>query len=352
MKNLNLNELLEVEISKRTQLLDEKLENKVTQVNELKKQLYSQDRKINKLEDKTKENKNSIKFIQQFRSAFKRLKEEKTDDYTTPLNRIRFDYISKLLFDFFSIKKEHKWVASYHDSASLNTLCLNLALNYYSNKEILIDIINILFDKENKEITKVINNFVMPYDYNKNELIALIKRIESHTNGSYNYISEFWLRGDAKFSNVPYNLVLQNKLTIEDEIFNILINSIESKISDFYYLYEVAKYQNLSDIQMQRLGETLISTSTSYYKYTEIEDFISTNLINFTDKTIEYFLTLATTDNQFRIFHWTKFPKKHQIGFLIKKSYTEISKFFNERSCNWTKEEQEDFYKLYFKNKS
>jgi hypothetical protein len=174
----------------------------------------------------------------------------------------------------------------------------------------------------------------------------LLTKIDSHTNGSYIPVDNYW---DLKLNNIPYSLVLSNPVLLEDDVFNVLVNSVDKQISEFYYLYEVYKFQsNLTLNQIQKLGKTIMKLKDYYFKYQEVESFISNNLINFEDETLDFCFNRITNDNQYKLFHWEKFPVKYQTKYLMDKPLNIILKLFNEYSCKWTLEEKDLFLQKYY----
>jgi hypothetical protein len=351
-ENISLDELLENRVSEETENLTEEIEKKSLRISELNTFLVEKDEKITSLENDIKSASNMLLFADKIKEKYKLIKRipETEDNYEQSELYLKYKYISNVLSEVFEIKAEYEYYNPGYSHFGL--LALNLAINYYKHKTILIALINVLYDcsSERTKIVGTITDFIMPYNYTEKELIPLLKKIDSHTNGCYDRISSYWVESGGKLKNIPYNLLLKNPLISKPDIFIILIESIKKEILNFSYLYSIAKHQQFSKEQIQELGETLININPCYLKYREIENFINTNIKDFNKKTLDHFYNLITSDNQYKTFHWEIFPVEYQYKFLLNKNIEDVLKIITEYSCKWTIEEKDIFLKEYYSN--
>lgn len=268
---------------------------------------------------------------------------ETSDNFARTIQHNQYLFIEKILINLFNIKPE--LTGLYGDGA----LWTNLIVNFYGNKLTLLKVLNLLLPDNHYKPTTIerVTNFRMPYDYTKPEVIDFLTNLKSCTNGAYFGVNRYWIEYGAGRQNLPYNLIYMSKHITEPDVFRLIIEQIEKQRSNYYYLYALPKYKALTDEQVQRLGETLLTITKDKLEYEEVKSFISNNLCKFNDKTLEYFYSKAQSDNQYRHSHWQRFPVRYQQRFLMEKSFKEVQTILNDSSCRWSDEQKETFLRAY-----
>lgn len=252
----------------------------------------------------------------------------------------QYDFIKSIMKTLFGIEEAYKFYQF--------GLALNLAINFYDHKKLLIPILEILNDIDYMGRNKVIpyiTEFRMPYGYTHERILKYVKNPHYNTNGAFG-ISQYWNGGDI---NLPHDLLLKNPVVMESDIWAELIKTVNGPLSDRVYLYAVYKYQNLDAEKIQELGRTLIGKINRLKSDSIIGKFIKVNLYSFDNDTIDYLYTLISSDNQFKLLHWGNFPIKWQKKHLMNKNIEEVIKLFSNYSCKWTIEEKDSFLKEYYK---
>lgn len=260
----------------------------------------------------------------------------------------QYMFIKTIMFTFFGISEQYGgWKSSRGDG----TLKAYLAVNFYNNKDIVVNLLKIL-KSDSKDDIQFIDNFVMPYDYPKEKVLEYVKSPQYNTNGCIFDVSNFWIESGCGKSNMPHSLIMKSPHIVSEDVFSELINSINKKVSEYNWLFSVGKYnENISENQIQMLGECLITTPTSRWSFDNVSEFISKNLVSFNKTTLDFLYSKISDDNQFRMLHWEKFPVEYQYLYLMDKPIKQILKLLENYSCKWTDEEKEVFLKQYFLNK-
>ena len=147
---------------------------------------------------------------------------------------------------------------------------------------------------------------------------------------------------------MPHDLIMKNPFILEKDVFDVLINSINKKASNYYYLFSLPIHnKNISEDQIIKMGECLKGLPLSVLDYADVKQFINNNLKLFNNNTLDYLYSLTKSDNQFNTLHWEKFPDKYQMKFLKSKDMNEVLKILTNYSCTWTIEQKESFLKEY-----
>jgi len=339
--DIDLNEVVSKEVKQKI----ERLESRIVELQKNKIELRGQILGYKNSESKYLNfNELSILIHEQFQSI--KSTPETSGSSEKPKSYNRLVYIRDVMNNLFGIKPKYG-IMGHRD------VCFwqNLAVSFYDHKEVLCNVLKICVGNEGNDVwsTNSINNiksFVMPYDRDKEYVLKYIKAPHYCTNGAIFGMSEFYVRGELK-SNIPHDLILKNPNAIKSDLFNELLKTIKDKKSNYYYLYAIARFNTLTGLQTKELGETLINLPDASLGYDEPKKFITSNLLKFNKKTLDYLFEKTTTDNQYKMFHWGKFPVKYQHKYLMDKDFDFIQKTINNYSCEWTSIEKQDFLKKY-----
>lgn len=339
MKTLqfDLNELVSKEIGLKIESLEKRLE-------QSQKIIQEKNTQICDLQKKVKKSETVLSIIDFLRTKYSEIKEGIHDkgDWYDSRAKLKFLFIEKIMLNFYGISKEaNGWLSS----RSCGSLAGYLAVNYYKNKQQVIDLLKV-FGDDDKSVN-FIESFKMPYDYPKEDAVNYVKDPKYNTNGCIFGISQYWVESGCGKSNMPHSLIQMNPLILEDDVFSELINSINKKVSNFYYLFGLPEYNRPSEKQIQLMGETLIDMPTKHFKEDTIKRFIKNNLCKFNDKTLDYLYGLTTAENQFSLLHWENFPTEYQMKYLNSLPFDKVWVTLNNYSCKWTTDDKEKFLKKY-----
>jgi hypothetical protein len=346
-----MNDLLELDLN---DIVTKKIKKEIEFLNEQLKSSRKKNYKlVAEIEDSKKEIKNSDNIIFLFnylKKQFSKIKEGEhdTNNWYDSKQKNQYIFIKKILSNFFNVKQEYNGWLSHRNDGQLK---VNLAVNYYSNKQIVINLLKILMDDYYDKII-FIETFKMPFDYTKDEVIKYVEAPRYNTNGCIYGISEYWINTGAGKSCMPHDLIMKNPYILEEDIFKLLIKTIKEKRGEYYYLFALPQYNNnITQKQINQLGECLLVLDKTKLKYNPIQQFIIDNLKIFNTKTLNFLYKFISSNNQFKTFDWQKFPNEYQMKFLKKKNIEEVLKIIMDYTCTWTLKEKEDFLKDYLKNK-
>lgn len=336
----DLNDIVSKQVSKKI----EGLENRISQL---------QDKNI-ALTDKVLVAENKLNNVSSLSFLFDYLREEfsnivatpkvKDDSYGKCKAYNQFMFIHNILLYIFNISPEYK---GWYGQRAEGNLRAHLAVNYYSNKEILISLLKILKSDWQYDV-KFIESFQMPFDYSKDKVINFVNSPKYNTNGCIQDISEYWINRGAGIENMPYSLMFKNPHILEEDVFTSLIETINRRRDNYHYLFALPVHNSqISKEQIERLGECLTKLVHEVFSYSDVELFIKNNFHNFNKTTLDYLATLVDFDNHYRNFHWERFPTEYQMRFLERKSFDEVLKILTNYSCKWTVEEKESFLTEY-----
>ena len=187
----------------------------------------------------------------------------------------------------------------------------------------------------------------MPFNYSEEDVIKYVTNPHYNTNGSIFGISSYWIERGAGKSNTPHNLIMQNPYILKDDVFELLIKSLQDKVSNYYYLFALPEYNsNISETQIELMGECLLGIPERCFRYDGIKKFISDNTKFFNKKTLDC-LYEYISDNQFKLLHWESFPEEYQMIYLKSKSLEDVLYLFANNSCRWTMKRKDSFLKEY-----
>lgn len=336
---VDLNDIVSKRIESKISSLENDLE-KLKNANSLKSS------EVIKLNNVIKKNETSLFLLNHLRSEFSQIKATSKDgdsSWFDSKEKNQFLFIENCLQNILNVAKEAK---GWYCHGSDGFLKSHLAINYYSNKEVVINLLKAL--GVDCETIAFINSFKMPYDYSKEDVVEYVKFPKYNTNGYIFGISQYWINSGAGKSNMPHDLIMQNPFILEAEVFELLLNSIDKKAGEYYYLFALPKYnKNITKNQIQRLGERLINLKKDVINYDVVKNFIENNLKKFNEKTLDFLYQNIRSGNQFNTLHWENFPNNYQMKFLKSKSLDEVLKILTDYSCQWTVEEKYIFLKEY-----
>ena len=136
-----------------------------------------------------------------------------------------------------------------------------LILLYYDNRDLVFDILDLF----NIYYPHSLKNLILPRDYSKDEIEAIIKNVDRkmiNTNGCYfkdNF--GFWLS-----DRVPLQEVFKNP-RIKDCI-DIIIDKLKDDTYSYYsYLFEVTNYQDFSEDVILDLAKHLPENPDKFHSY-------------------------------------------------------------------------------------
>ena len=334
---IDLNELASKQIAEKIGSLEEEL-------NKTKSKNSEQCREITKFKKQVDDSKIALGLLYYLRDEFAKIKQSNDDGsgWFDSKQKNQFLFIESIFLNIFNIKKEaNGWYCSRNDGS----LATHLAVNFYSKKEIVIDLLKIIMADCSKEVS-FIKSFKMPFDYTKEEVIQYVKNPQYNTNGCIFGIGEYWIEYGAGKNNMPHDLIMKSPFILENDVFEILINSINKRVSNYHYLFALPKHnKNISKEQLIVMGECLMSINASILSYDVVSVFILENLKNFNSKTLDFLYTMIRSDNQYKTLHWEKFPNEYQMRFLKEKPLDEVLKLLTNYSCTWTIEQKSVFLK-------
>ncbi len=348
--NIDLNEIVSKEIV-------EKFKSYEKQIYNLEEKLTKSKSNEDKLLKKVEKSETLINLVNYLKDTYSKIKgtpKDKDGYGEKSKERNQFEFIEKILLTFFNITPEYKGWTYIHCGGG--TLKVQLVINYYSNKEILINLLKVLLPENdslffNNNIISFIESFKMPFHWSKQDVLEYVKSPKYNTNGAIYGISSFWIEAGAGKSNMPHDLIMSNKHILESDIFNELLSTIKTKRSaDYHYLFALPKYNsNITKEQIIQLGECLLVLTKDKLFYDHIKEFIGTNIMNFNNETLDYLYTFINSDNQYKTTYWENFSHNYQMKFLMSKPIDELLKILTSYNNKWTNEEKEEFLKKYFK---
>ena len=341
MENLldvDLNDFVTKKVTKKIKSLEKQLKDS----NDKNYDLYNQ---INNLKKEVDASKITLTLLHYLRDEFAKIKcgESDSGGWYDSKEKNQFVFIKKILLNVFNIKEEY---GGWKSCRSYGTLGLYLAINYYNHKEVLINLIKTLIPDYFK-IVSVIESFKMPYDYTKDEVISYVENPLYNTNGCIFGGSEYWVESGATLkTNMPHDLIMKNPHILEDDVFEMLLETIYKRSSHYYYLFALPEYnKNISDKQIILLGEALIDLGKNVLEYDNVKKFINDNIKKFSNRTLDFLFQFIQYENNYGMFYWATFPNEYQMKFLFDKKLNEVLRILN--NCTWSLEEKENFLKRY-----
>lgn len=335
---IDLNEVANEAISKKINDLEAENDLLGTDIAALKSQL----RTVNKKFEEYKSNSKLVMTVfQNIRNTYAALKSapETRDSYAKSLDMVKYEFIRDIMLFIFGVKEAHGYVKG--------SLGRNLAANFYDNKNDVISILDLLGQEENhfQSVQSKIREFVHPKDFTKEQVMKYAKSPNYNTNGNHNGYDPL-----IKGYGIPHDMIQSNPIMIEDDVFTEVIESIRNRRGTYNLLFDMHKNASLSDSQIKLMGDLVPVLLLEKRKSDEMTRFTEKNLHKFNDSTIRVlFDNYASKDNQFKTFHWEKFPVKYQHEYLLKRPIQEVLGVISHYSCSWSDKEKDEFLKRYYR---
>jgi hypothetical protein len=336
---IDLNEIASREIA-------EKIESLESDLKEARRTINDQLAAIASLKKKEAGAKAITFLLDHLRNEFLSIERGQSDSggYYDSKQKNQYLFMEKALMHVFGIKREttrdtNGWYSSRSDGA----LAPYLAVNFYHNKDVVINLLQVLMPNCEKEIS-FIRTFQMPYDYPKEAVLRYVKAPKHNTNGCIFGMSEYWFNSGAGESNMPHDLIMKSPFITEDDVFKALLDTIKRKAGESHYLFALPKHnKSVSPEQIAAMGEQLLSLSEAVLGYEPVNNFIVENLKAFNSKTLDFLYGKIQLDNQFKTLHWEKFPNEYQMRFLKEKSLGEVLSVLSRQGCTWTEGQKKAF---------
>lgn len=329
---IDLNEFLSKEIAKKITGLENQIKN-------LKSEKTDYVNKVYDLENKIKESKISLNLLSKLRDEFSAI----TNTRNSSKQENQFDFIEKIMLYLFGVKKEY---AGWYCVGDGGKLAPHLAINYYSNKKVLIDLLKMIKQNPENEIS-FIKSFKMPFDYDKKDVIEFIEYLPTNPGGYFG-VSSYWVElSFAGKSNIPYDLIMANKHILDKDVFSLLLNTIKSKRNKYELLYELPKYNpNCTEKQIEAMGEMLIGEK-KFESRSVISRFAKSNMQSFNNETLDHLFKFIEGSNNYRDLYYTNFPFEYQKRFLMDKNISYVLEQLKGSELKWTEEQKETFLKKF-----
>ncbi|MFB5758899.1 hypothetical protein [Paenibacillus medicaginis] len=171
--------------------------------------------------------------------------------------------------------------------------------------------------------------FKLPFDYNENELDLIFEKLgrmyvcngclfSGNMGFFYKEISRH--KGDlsdlltkSSYSEIPWNLLLQNKLLVTDKFFNKIIDSLSKGATNSTYFFRIQDYQQISEDQVVSMFNYLPKGNF----YDDHKRFIENNkkIIKMKPELADKFKE-KINDNQYSAFYYLNYPLHMQIEFV------------------------------------
>ncbi|PHA03035.1 hypothetical protein COE51_01445 [Bacillus pseudomycoides] len=204
-------------------------------------------------------------------------------------------------------------------------LWFNLLVTYYDERERIFTLMD-MFEIGYPQWAKT---FKLPFDYNENELDLVFKYmgkmyvcngcIFEHNMGFYfEYQNRYSGSLERLFSKesyveIPWNLLLQNKLLTSEKYFDKIVDSLSKNRSHSEYFFRIQDYQTISEEQVIKMFPYLPKSNL----YDIHKRFINNN-INILKHRIDLAEQLKSkiNDNQHSTFCYLNYPLDMQIEFV------------------------------------
>jgi hypothetical protein len=231
-------------------------------------------------------------------------------------------------------------------------LWFKLLVAYYEDKENLFILMD-LFDIQYPDVAK---NIKMPYDYNEKELDLIFKYMGKMyvCNGCiYDDNIGFWYREfrsanfnleelfkKSSYVEIPWQLLLKNKLLSTDKYFEKILNSLKKKESHAHYFFTIQTYQPISIEQSSQMAKYLPKSNL----YDVHKEFINNNkdIIKNNQDLAEFFID-NINDNQYSTFYYLNYPLEIQKDFIRKYKNTYYKQLDLIKRMSISKEEKLEF---------
>ena len=225
-----------------------------------------------------------------------------------------------------------------------------LIFEQYNNK---CDILNIC-DMLNIEYPEWYINYKMPYDYDINTVKLFLKKLSSaYVTNSCIYennigffsrninryqCNENELIKNEMYHDIPWQLFLKNKLLLNDDIWNIILDKINKEADNSYYFFAIDLYQKLDNNKLKQLFDLAINS-----RHSEAKDYIKRHmeLLKYYNDIAEQFKDEISFEN-YKGVHFSKFPKNMQIDYLKKLCIKNLNIALEDSRCELTNNEKRE----------
>lgn len=211
-----------------------------------------------------------------------------------------------------------------------------LICTYHKDK----DITFAIFDMFNIKYPSWAKTFKLPLDYGEEELDLIFKHIGkmyvcngeifSNNMGFYHQY-QMGYKGNINelfrhesYVEIPWNLLLQNKLLSSDKYFNKILDVIRNKRNHSEYFFAIQEYQELNESQVDQFAQLLPINNLNHYHgrfISQNKDLFKTNP-NLAEKFIG-----KISDNRYSTFYYLNYPVEVQKEYI--KKYKGYDRKFN-----------------------
>lgn len=334
---LNLNEFVTQKVDQEITALNQEIARLRAALNTVERANTNQKGELGKLNQHLKTLASLDKLSTTLRTRFENITANPPDNngWFDGKNKNQYNFIEKLMDDIFGIKPATAWLSSRGDG-QLQTY---LAVGYAHAKQELISLLEILIPDTSPVYFR---DFQMPSAYPREVVLEFVKAPPYCTNGAMFGITQYWVEAGAKKANLPHDLIMQNPHILEDEIFATVLETIRNKRGEYCNLFALPKHNpGMSDTQITALGACLLTVKGKAFQLDVIAHFIKMNILKFNPETLDYLFAMATSDNEFRTFHWTIFPAEYQKKFLSKMLFDDALKALTSYSTKLSTEEKQ-----------
>jgi len=209
-----------------------------------------------------------------------------------------------------------------NEQGSDTPVWIRLMAEYYSNKEIIIDMLKL----SNTNIPNNIANFRLPVDWSESELDIFFNTLCHHYNcngNTYSWNLGHWQHQSLKsveeqcnksYSEIPWQFVLRNPILKEEKYLKLIGEKMTS--SNGQYFCKIKSYQDISDKGIKIILDNIDCTGIKSFK-NGLGVFLLEN-IRLIDDDILLDKIYGQIENTFRPFEYVKqMDKKYIKKYLI-----------------------------------
>lgn len=232
----------------------------------------------------------------------------------------------------FKVKKSDIEFSDRHMYHKETPLWMKAVIGFYPDKERVIGLMK-YFDIK---VPSWAGTFRMPYDFTKDEIEFIVNNIEENSISNGNYYTNnmgFYCdkmkehQGNVKHkdrwnsrTSFPWQYLLKNKYFLEDDIFELVIDKIEKKKSNYEHFYSLASYQDLSMERKSRMMELLSKVDRWYDPQ---KTFVSNNgtlCLKYYPHLARSFKEKMSSDSR-HTFYFGNFPLNMQAEFIERQNH-------------------------------
>lgn len=291
------------------------------------------DRRVKEIKDEYAE---SVKKNKEYRKKIKTIEKEKDNLSTTVKSINNFKIFSNMitidnieaLFNLLNLKKETAPIDSF--DSEKNNPCFKILWKFYPDREKVFQ----LFEMFDIKYDKSMKNFVIPYEYTKNQVLQFVKTSSRRyiTNGNIFSHNTRWFYENLKSSNfsttntlelsrysnaIPWQLLLKNKYILDDDVFDEILNQIKLNHGNSCYFYKIIDFHELNNEQLEQMA-LLLPTERRRINDTH-KNFISknVNILKTLPLMVDSF-SKEINDNQYTAFYFANYPDDYQVEYIKK----------------------------------